>query len=147
MIKAFFDSSVLVAASISKTGGSSYLLGLCRQKKIKGLISWDVIGEARKNINLKLGLKEKQRFIFYLKNANLKLVSEPSVEEISVCEKIIFPKDASILAAAKKSKADYLVTLDKKHFFQPKVINFAKPLKIITPKDLIKILKQGPSKA
>jgi len=146
VIKVFFDSSALVAASVSKAGGSSYLLGLSRQKKINGLVSLDVIGEARKNINLKLGLKEKQRFIFYLKKANLKLVSEPSVEEISVCEKIIFAKDAPILAAAKKSRADYLVTLDRKHFFQPKVINFAKPLKIITPKDLIKILHQQLSK-
>lgn len=141
MIKIFLDSSILVAASISKIGGSSFLLGLSRQNKIKCLVSLDVIGEARKNINLKLSLKEKQRFIFYLKNANLKLISEPSVEEISTCEKVIFPKDAPILAAAKKSKADYLVTLDKKHFFRPKVIDFAKPLKIITPKDLIKILR------
>jgi len=147
VIKVFFDSSILVAASISKIGGSSYLLGLSRKKKIKGVVSLDVIGEARKNINLKLGLKEKQRFIFYLKNANLKLISGLSAEEISECEKLIFPKDASILAAAKKSRADYLVTLDRKHFFNPKVINFAKPLKIITPKDLIKILNRRSAKA
>lgn len=138
MIKVFFDSSILVAASASKTGGSSYLLGLSRQKKIKGLVSLDSVGEARKNVNLKLGLKRKQRFIFYLKNAKLKLVPEPLAEEIAECEKIIFAKDAPILAAAKKSKANYLVTLNRKHFFQPKVINFAKPLKIVTPKDLIR---------
>lgn len=133
----FLDSSILVAASASKKGGSAFILGLCREKKLKGYLSLDVIGEARKNVNLKLKKIHKQRFIYFLKQADLILVPSPSVEEIAQCEKVINPKDAPILAAALKSPTSFLITLDRKDFLKPKVFDFAKPLKITTPGDFI----------
>ena len=142
VIKVFFDSSVLVAACASETGASAYLLGLCKQKKIQGFVSLDSIGEARKNVNLKLGKVGKTRLIAYLKLANLILTSSPTPEEIAECERAIFVKDAPILAAAIKSSVLYLVTLDRKHFFQAKVIKFAELLKIITPGELLKLLRE-----
>lgn len=38
------------------------------------------------------------------------------------------------------TRCDYLITLDKKHFFTPKAIRFLKPKKILTPKMLFDIL-------
>lgn len=137
MKKVFLDASVLVAACASKTGASGLTLGLCRLEKIQGYVSLDVIGEARKNVYLKLKPVASKRLAEFLKLANLLLVPPPSIEEISHCEQAINPKDASILAAALKSPASFLVTLDKKHFLQPKVINFAQPLKVTSPKDLV----------
>ncbi len=133
----FLDSSVLVAASASKTGASALILGYCRLKKISGYVSLDTIGEARKNVNLKLKKINKERFIYFLRFSNLILASQPSAEEIAQSEQAVNPKDAPILAAALKSSASFLITLDKKHFLKPKVINFSKPLKIISPGEFV----------
>ncbi|OGD54296.1 putative toxin-antitoxin system toxin component, PIN family [Candidatus Beckwithbacteria bacterium RBG_13_35_6] len=133
MKKVFLDSSVLVAASASLTGASAYILGLCREKKIKGYISIDVINESRKNIFLKLNKKAQKRFIVFKKLANLIIVSPPNKGLIHISAKVINIKDAPILAAAIESKADFLVSLDRKDFLRPKVLEFAKPLKIILP--------------
>lgn len=142
MKRVFLDSSVLVAASASKKGASAFILGYCRKKKIKGYVSLDTIGEARKNVNFKLKTRHKERFVYFLKHAGLVLASQPSVEEIAQCEKVINPKDAPILAAALKSPASFLITLNRKDFLKPKVIDFVKPLKIITPgKFVLKHLK------
>lgn len=137
MVKVFLDSSILVAASASKTGGSALILDYCRKGKIGGWVCKDVIGETEKNVNLKLGPKEKNRFIYYLRNANLFLTESPTVEEIAIAEEAIYIKDAPILASAKKSKADFLITLDRKHFLIPQVEKFASPMRIVTPKDFI----------
>lgn len=137
MKKIFLDSSVLVAASASTRGASALILGLSRQKKIQTYISPDVIGEARRNINIKLGSLGRKRLIYYLKYANLVFTPTPSVEDIAICEKFINEKDAPILAAAIKSPASYLITLDKKHFLQTKVIKYVKPLIITTPGDFV----------
>jgi len=48
-----------------------------------------------------------------------------------------FLKLVSLLTISKTSKSNYLVTLDKKHFFTPKVRHFLKPQQVVTPKDLL----------
>lgn len=143
MTKVFLDSSVLIAACGSKTGASAFVLGYCRKEKIQGLINIKAVGEAKKNVLLKFGEIEKKRLLYYLKMANLVIVPSSSVEEISRCEKVINSKDAPMLAGAIKSKADFLLSLDKKHFFNSKVQKFTGKLKIITPGDfVIKYLKK-----
>jgi len=92
MKKVFIDSSVLVAASASKNGASALILGLCRKERIKGFVSLDVIKEAQKNVNLKLGPLEKERLTYYLKKANLYLLPDPEVESIYECEAVIKKK-------------------------------------------------------
>lgn len=137
MIKIFLDSSVLVAACGSKTGASALVLGYCYKGKIQGLISVEAVGEAKKNVFLKFGEVEKKRLLFYLRTVNLLIVPSSSAEEIARCEKVINSKDAPILAGAIKSKAEFLLSLDKKHFFDSKVQKFTGKLKIITPGDFV----------
>lgn len=144
MTKVFLDSSILVAACASKTGASALVLDYCRKKKISGFVSLETIGEARINVNLKLNPTQKKRFSYFLRFANLFLVPTPFVEEITKCEKVINHKDAPILAAALKSSASFLLTLDRKHFFKPEVIEFTKPLKIATPGDFVFAFKKIP---
>jgi predicted nucleic acid-binding protein len=49
-------------------------------------------------------------------------------------------KDAPIIAAAKKGRTDYLVTLDKKHLLEkPELVKFA-GIPIVTPKEAFEIL-------
>lgn len=142
MKKVFLDSSVLIAACASLSGASALILGYCREGKIQGYVSLDVIGEARKNIILKLNERGRKRLVFYLKAANLKISPQVTSEEIFEAEMHINLKDAPILASAVKTSASHLITLDRKHFFAPEVIKFAKELKIISPGDFVKqILK------
>jgi predicted nucleic acid-binding protein len=140
MKKVFIDSSVLVAACASFTGASAYILSQTKQKKIKSYISADVIGEAKKNVFLKLDEKGKGRLDEYLNEIDFRIVSSPTPYEIAICEKYIFPKDAPILAAAIKTKCAYLITLDRKHFFQPQARSFAKSMgiAILTPRKFIR---------
>lgn len=137
MIRVFLDSSVLVAASASKTGATAFVLGYCRRKKILGYTSLDAIAEAKKNVILKLKPSAQNRFVFFLRCANILLTENPLVEEIAKCEKVINAKDASILAAAIKSPASFLLTLDRKHFLKLEVTDFAKSLKILTPGEFV----------
>ncbi|MBU1322938.1 PIN domain-containing protein [Patescibacteria group bacterium] len=133
IIKVFLDASVLVAASASVNGASAYILHLARQRKIKAFVSEDAVGEAVKNVNLKLAAAGKERLKTYLIKARLKLVDSPEAETIAACEKIIHFKDAPILAAAIAKRVNILLTLDRKHFLTKSVADFAKPMKIFTP--------------
>lgn len=137
----FLDASVLVAACASKTGASAFILGYSRQRKVKCFISPEVVGEAKKNVRLKLKENGGKRLEYYLETAGLHLTNKPTLTDIVRCEGVIVFKDAHVLAAAIKSEAGYLITLDRKHFFTPEVISFSKPLKIIAPGEfVIKIL-------
>ncbi|MCJ7739941.1 PIN domain-containing protein, partial [Candidatus Microgenomates bacterium] len=127
MIKVFLDSSVLVAASGSISGASAFILGKSKEGDIRTYVSLDVIGEARKNIKLKMPKAAFFRFTYFLKQAKMILVPTPTIEETALCENYIEKKDAPILAAAKKSRVSHLVTLDRKHFFTDKVKAFIKP--------------------
>lgn len=138
-LKVFLDASVLVAASASVTGASAYVLHLSRAGKIKALICEEVLGEATKNVEQKLNEAGKRRLQIYLKLAGLVSVSSPSPETVKTCEAVIHAKDAPILAAAIVSKADVLLTLDRKHFLNKKVTYFAKPMKVMAPGDWLRL--------
>lgn len=143
MKKVFLDSSVIVAACASKTGASALILGYSRLEKIITLVSKEVIEEARKNANLKIGETGKKRLSHYIKFANMRLVASPSTEEIVHCEQFINEKDAPILAAALHSQAGFIVSLDRKHFLQSSAIKKSKPKLILTPGDFVlKYLKK-----
>lgn len=129
----------MVAASASVTGASAYVLHLSRMKKIKALISEDVFGEAKKNVEQKLDETGKQRLDVYLKLARLVLISDPKPEAVKAAEAAIHVKDAPILAAAIAGKADVLLTLDRKHFLTKNVTAFAQPIKILTPGDWLRL--------
>lgn len=47
------------------------------------------------------------------------------------------PKDVHVIAGAKLTGCQYLLTLDKKHLLKKEVQEKVQPLQIITPKDLI----------
>ena len=128
---------MLAAAAASLEGASALILGWCRQRKVTGYIFADVLGEARKNVELKLGISNLSRFENIIEKSHLVLIPEPTVELIGVCELVIYPKDAPILAAAVQSPADIILTFDRRHFFTKEAADFAAPKKIMTPGDFI----------
>lgn len=136
MKRAFLDSSVLFTAVNSPTGGSAKLFTL---KKIKLVTSSLVLTEVERNIHKKLQNYHLKRFFLLVEKIEV-LKQSPSHTLIRKAKKVIFEKDAVILAEAKMAKSNYLITLDRKHFFTPKAIRFLKPKRIFTPKMLLDLL-------
>jgi predicted nucleic acid-binding protein len=129
-LKLFLDSSVLFTAVNSPVGGSAKLFTL---RDIKLFVSKIVLQEVEKNVRAKLHGYHLDRFFMLVDKLSI-IDQIPSEEHILMAKKVTAEKDAVILAEAKNSNCDYLITLDKKDFLQEKVFNFFKPKKILTPK-------------
>ncbi|KKR57495.1 MAG: hypothetical protein UU05_C0010G0014 [Candidatus Curtissbacteria bacterium GW2011_GWA1_40_47] len=137
MKSVFIDSSVLFTAANSPTGGSAKLF---TYKNIKLVVSHLVLTETERNIRKKLQSYALERFFKLVEKTHI-LDQKPDLELIRQAKKIIVEKDAVILAEAKQSKSDFLVTLDKKDFLNKKVAEFLKPSIALTPKDLFETFR------
>ncbi|PJB99273.1 MAG: hypothetical protein CO077_02570 [Candidatus Nealsonbacteria bacterium CG_4_9_14_0_8_um_filter_35_12] len=140
-IKIFLDSSVIIAAILSSTGGSFRLIRESFFNNYNLLISDYVLDECIRILNKKYPTKANILTLF-LTNFNFKILRDPPEKEIENLIEIINFRDTPILAAALKYKSNYLATLDKKDFLNPKVLEFAKKKKlaIITPKEFLEII-------
>ena len=133
----FFNASVILAGLKSPNGGSAKLLNWVKENKIIGIISEIVIEEVLKNTNK----------IFLTKEKALKLISQiflivksPNKKYFSVFKDIVLDEeDIHLLVSAKNVKANFLVSLDKKHILSLK--NKIKDFKIVLPKELIEFLR------
>lgn len=136
----FLDASVLVAASRSPSGGSALTLDVCRGTRFRAAISVKVLLEARVNIARKFGEQELLRFYEQIAAMDPKMVPPPSQQGVSECEPLVTDKDAHVLAAALECRADYLLTLDRRHLLTPAVLSSGLPLSVMTPGDFLKEL-------
>lgn len=132
--KIFFNASVVLAGLGAPRGGSAKILHWAKQKRIEGLISEvildevlrhaEVIGQPKKKI-------EEQLIIIFGQP-----LSAPKLKKVNAYKKIVIDYgDAHVLASAKEARADFLVTLDKKHLLVLK--EKIKEFKIVTPSQLI----------
>jgi len=118
--KLFFDSSALLSGLNSPTGGAGIILSAFLAGEFFICISNQVIEEVQRNIQSKFPLLKDQLLNFLL--ARPKIIKQPSLKEIRKVYKLIKSEDAPILAAAIKSKSDFLITWDKKHFLKKEVL-------------------------
>lgn len=130
ILNLFLDSSVLFTAVNSPVGGSAKLFTI---SNIKLFVSKIVLHEVEKNVRNKLHDYHLDRFFMLVDKLSI-IEQIPSEEQMLKTKKVIAKKDAVILAEAKNSNCDYLITLDKKDFLQENVFKFFKPKKILTPK-------------
>ena len=134
-LKVFLDSSVWFSAVCSPTGGSSFVLSLA-SKKIEIITTRTVLAEVERNVRQKLEFYHLERFFNLVKKSQI--LSQLSDRKlIKQAKKVIVKKDAVILAEAKRVQADFLITLDKKHFLKDEVRRFIKDAKICTPGEFI----------
>jgi len=110
----FFDSSCLVAAAGSPTGGSSLLLAICARGFLKGAVSHAVLAEAEGNILSNLKPRALIRYRQEILPIPLIVAPVPSPTEREAVAAITGAKDAHVLAAALSIGAEYLLTLDKR---------------------------------
>lgn len=136
-MRVFVDTSVILAALGSKTGGSSLVLALGKKSKLQLLTSSTVIEELRRNIpKINVPVSTAENLVV---KSKIFLIPVPTIEEVEKYEKIA-GKDAHVLASATGSKAEVLITLDKKHLLKKEVKQKVKTIKILTPGELLQRL-------
>lgn len=99
-----------------------------------------VLIETERNVRNKLHDYHLERFFMLADKLEI-LKQLPNSKLIQRAKKVIAEKDRIILAESYKSKANFLVTLDRKHFLTESVAKFLRPQKALTPKMLIKIIE------
>lgn len=137
MLKIFLDANIYFAASCSPEGGSGFIVLLAKSKKLKICVSQEVILEAERNIRKKLSLEELLRFYEIFSKLEIKKTTIKKSEAQKYQDLINF-KDSWILAAGIKSRSDFLITLDKKHFFTAQIQKAKLPIAILRPEDFLK---------
>jgi predicted nucleic acid-binding protein len=135
----FLDSSVLYAAAFSATGPARRLILKGLQGSVTLCISDLVLEETKRNLK-----KNAPLALPYFSNiADLLAVSvtRPTKAEVLKAAQIVHLKDAPIVAAAAKVKANYLATHDVKHLLtHAKAIDKAYGITVLSPADLLSIL-------
>ena len=137
--KIFVDTSVIIAALLSPTGGSSYLLETYRET-FDFLINEHILKETSRLLTDKFaGDLTAEDFFRLAKSIKLKVVTNPPSRTLKTLEGIIEKDDRAILVSAFE-QADYLLTLDN-HFFSEAVLKCALilGLRILKPKDFIEL--------
>lgn len=135
--KVFIDSSVLIAAAISSKGSARDLIMKAFRSELKVVISDLVIEETQRNLANKAP-KALPALQLFLEILNPEVVSPIKTLVLKVL-KVIEIKDAPIVAGAISSKADYLISFDRKHILKYRAeikANFK--VKVVTPDELIK---------
>lgn len=135
------DTSVIIAALLSSTGASAWLLHLARKKHIKLVASPYIRHEVELVIERKFP-KLLARWQHLQQSHLFSRIKDASPKIYAVALAIMShdPKDAPILAAAMAHQVDYLVTLDQKDFINDPSVTKKSRINICTPGKLIKIL-------
>ncbi len=135
MIKVYLDASVIIAALLSPTGGSAKLLEFVKLGVVVGVVSQTVIDEVEEHsLKIKKSHKEIRKFI----QENSIIVRERIDKlELESFKDSIEEEDIHVAVGARLTKCDYLVTLDKKHLLKAEVKKMLKPLKVVSPKEVL----------
>ena len=110
----FFDSSCIVAASGSPTGGSAFVLSLCRRRLLRAAVSYPVLEEAERNITSNFEPHILIAYRHLVRTTPLAIVSSIEEAATSFWSSYVGEKDAHVTAAAERIGAVYLLTLDKR---------------------------------
>lgn len=130
----FFNASVILSGIRSPSGGSGELLKRTKQKNIRGVISEIIFDEIIRHAD-KFNLTQSKLAIF-TQTIFPTIQRAPKKETVSKFNTLVIDAgDAHVLASAKETHAQWLVTLDKKHLLilQKKI----KWIRIVSPKELL----------
>ena len=137
MNKVFLDANVIFSAVYSDIGGSSYIFQLAKKSRLTLYSSRLAIKEAERNLRTKADIQKILNFYDLLDRVTVNLIDLNSTKAKGKFSDLVGEKDSPILASAIASKADFFLTLDKKHFLNEKVLNINLPIKIVNPSQFI----------
>lgn len=137
MDKLFLDANIWFTAARSPQGGSGYIVMLAKKGRIKLVISGQILSEVEKNLRKKENNSTLLRHFDNLSLTKPKLILIGNKNTNKYID-LINVKDAPVVAGAIQSGSDYLVTLDKKHFFTSIINDAHLPIKIVIPEIYLK---------
>jgi predicted nucleic acid-binding protein len=137
----FLDASCWVAAALSNTGGSRFILALAKEGHLEILATRRIIAQAVKALNDKYGSDELRDFLKLLRNVSPTIVDDTDDAEEKHWSDITHKDDYHVLAGAVKSGTNVLVSLDRKHIVTEKVAS-ALPLPVMTTKQFLDCFMQ-----
>ena len=137
----FLDTSVIIAAVMSPTGGARLLFHLAHVGTIQLLVGKGVLQEAEEVMRRKapelLGWLAQ-----LLDEAGVEISQSPTAAQQKKAQSLLsYSPDASVLAQAMSAKPDWLVSHDKEHFVGNPGLDDL-PFKIGTPGDVIAWLRE-----
>jgi predicted nucleic acid-binding protein len=135
----FLDSSVLYAAAFSPTGPAHRLILKGLEGSVTLTISDLVLKETKRNLTKNAPLTLP--YFHLLADLFLPFIIQPTKADVLKAAQIVHLKDAAIVAAAAKGKADYLATHDVKHLLNhATAIAEAYGITVLTPAELLRAL-------
>ncbi|OGX06507.1 MAG: hypothetical protein A3G87_05810 [Omnitrophica bacterium RIFCSPLOWO2_12_FULL_50_11] len=137
MLKVFLDANVYFVGFSSRTGASALVLEIARRQKIAVYAARFVLREADRNLRKKSTPANLKSFRRYVQNVKIHVVPFPKEETTQPYEDDLHLKDLPVLGAALESKADYLLSLDKKHLLTSRLTHRVKKLNIMSPGDFL----------
>jgi hypothetical protein len=131
-IRVFIDADVLFASAASPSENSAglVLLKMAEITLIEAIASEQVLIEVERNIIEKIP-KAIPAFRM-LANRCLRIVPDPTLDEVRALSGSADPKDLPILTAAAREKCTFLATFNVRHF-QPGIRNII----VLKPGDLV----------
>jgi putative PIN family toxin of toxin-antitoxin system len=140
MTRVFLDANVLFSAAYSATGASREILRRALRHEIDIVVSRYVLKETRRNLEHKAP-QAVDAFKELISLLSVEMEADPSPSKLQAAASYINLKDAPIIAAAVNAEADYLVTLDRRHFIADPAVAQRSGLSIVTPDQLVAILR------
>ena len=133
----FLDSSALFAGIVSASGASRALLILAEAKLVTIIVSEQVLAETERALARKIP-RALPSYREALRATGLRILRDPTPKQIEPYKNIIAHKtDVPIVVAAIQAKADYLVTLNRRHFIDDPDVAIRSELRIGTPGDAL----------
>jgi predicted nucleic acid-binding protein len=135
MIRAFVDASVLFAASLSPTGASREIIRQAVRGQVTLVASKLVYEEVEKNLADKAP-EALPAFRQFLATVPFETV-RPTKRQVLQAARYSALKDAPIVAAAKRARVDYLVSLDRRHLVGVPEVAQRSGLRIVLPSEFL----------
>jgi predicted nucleic acid-binding protein len=135
----FIDSSVLYAAAFSATGPTRRLILKGLEGSVTLALSDLVLEETKRNLTK--NAPSALPYFTILADLFSPFIINPTKAQVLKAAQVVHLKDAPIVAAAAKGKADYLATHDIKHLLShAQAIEEAYGITVIAPAELLSIL-------
>jgi putative PIN family toxin of toxin-antitoxin system len=137
-VRVFLDSNVILSGLLSDRGAPRIILDILSLNLsfIAGITGRYNIIEIERNLRAKLP-EAIPVYKEYVAKLNLRIIPVPALEEVKKYTGATSPKDVPVLVSAIKSKADYLITGDKKDFGK---LKGDYPFKVTSPSEFLEII-------
>ena len=141
--KIFLDSSVLFAGSYSTEGASAAIMDAVLEGRLDGVVSELVVEETLGALEERATASALLRFRAFLKAPALAVGGIPPLGSLERFLDLLPVKDCHVLASAVDAQSQYLLTLDRKHFFTESLMKADLPLVIATPGQFLEIWRES----